>query len=96
MDELKALPDHLLNLDDEIDEVRLRISKIRFLDKAFDSNPVWAQRFISKHSLMTTTSVGGKIGTVVSSVKNDLTRSLGMQIEDALIFRPRLSNTETW
>ena len=27
--------------------------------------------------MMTTTSVGGKIGTMVSSVKNELTRSLG-------------------
>ncbi|KAL9630381.1 MAG: hypothetical protein Q9164_006444 [Protoblastenia rupestris] len=59
MEELKALPDYLLNLDDEIDE-----------------------RFLSKYSLMTTTSVGGDIGTVVASVKNELTRSLGILMED--------------
>ncbi|KAI1267673.1 hypothetical protein F5Y18DRAFT_378422 [Xylariaceae sp. FL1019] len=59
MDELKALPDTTLNLDDEIDE-----------------------RFLSKYSLFTTTSVGGRISTVVNSVKNELTKTLGNLMGD--------------
>ncbi|KAH7113724.1 cytochrome P450 [Dendryphion nanum] len=59
MEELKALPDNMLNLDDEIDE-----------------------RFLSEYSLFTTTSVGGRISTVVNSVKNELTKTLGNLMGD--------------
>ncbi|KFA76890.1 hypothetical protein S40288_09302 [Stachybotrys chartarum IBT 40288] len=59
MEELKALPDNMLNQVDDVDE-----------------------RFLSKYSLLTTTSVGGRVSVVTHSINNELTKSLGNLMGD--------------
>lgn len=78
MKELKAPSNHMLNLDDEIDEMRCMRRLFPSLSRS-DAGLLIRRDPLSKYSLTTTILVKRDIGTMITSAKNELTRSLDVK-----------------